>query len=91
MFSSRRFLAAFLIVMVLSAGFGLLPSSLVQSANACGSGCAEAIENWESAVFWAGLKCAFYGSDSGSCENAWDRAIAAFQHMQEVCDPGYEN
>ena len=90
MFSLRRFLATLLIVMVLSAGFGLLPNPFVQKADACGSSCEEAIQQCENMAFWAYVACTILGDDDPECKRA-DR-IASFwcAEMVEVCDPSYE-
>ena len=68
MFSSRRFLAAFLIVTVLSAGFGLFSSPLVQNASAQSDDlCDYYIETCEGYWDLADLVCQFYGSDTHIC------------------------
>ncbi len=85
MFSSRRFLAAFLIVTVLSAGFGLLPSSLVQRAEACGSGCEEAIQQCERMAFLSYVACIMYGDDDDLCIRAKEQATVWCTRMIEVC------
>lgn len=74
MFSSRRFLAAFLIVTVLSAGFGLLLIPLVQNATAQVWDCDYYIETCEEYWEMATIVCLFYGDDTYICELAKDYA-----------------
>ena len=74
MFSSRRFIATFLILAVFSAGLGLLSSPLVQNASAEEDPCDYYIEQCQRLWKLANLVCQFYGSDTEICDLAKDYA-----------------
>ena len=71
MFNSRRFLATLLIAAVLSAGFGLLPSPLVQNTPTYDSElCDKAIEVCDGYWKIRDQLCAIFGSNSATCIQA---------------------
>lgn len=87
MFGSRRLKAIVLIVTILSAGFGLLPSSLVQKSDACRQGCEEAIQKCKKQTQWAIVACLYISEEA--CERRKERAAATCRHRDKVCDPNY--
>ena len=77
MFSSRRFLATLLIVTVLAAGFGLLPSPLVQNAAASDSDepdCSDYINWCCGALKKAEKYCGSEHFDAAKC--AWYQSVS---------------
>ncbi len=62
---SRSLKVAILIIVIVSVGFGLLPSPLVQDANAVS--CDDAIKLCEADWRMTDIVCDFYGYDSSVC------------------------